>query len=123
MTHVISLFAIFPHGSKRLHLKMCEIDNGNFITMGLSLVAAVAVSVICGSKSKRVAFFEGYDLFQLGEDVALRQLYDSDGERVLGAVIASQAVAESDEKPQQAAAALRSAWANLEAVQHAAGRR
>ena len=99
---------------------MCEIDNGNFIAMGLSLVAAVAVSVICGSQSKRVVLFEGYDSFRLGEDAALRQLYDSDGERVPAAIIASQAVAESDEMPQQAAAALRSARANLEAVQHAA---
>jgi len=90
------------------------------VAMGLSLVAAVVVSVICGSKSKRVALFEGYDSFRLGEDAALRQLYDSDGERVPSAVIASQAVAESDEMPQQAAAALRSARANLEAVQHAA---
>ena len=54
-----------------------------------------------------------------GEDGALRALYDVDGERVPGAVIAAEAEADAD-LPETAAGAVRTARQNLAAVEEAA---
>ena len=84
-------------------------------------LAAVAVGVVLRGRGSatRVSLFEGYSSLSSGEDAALRQLYDGDGERVPGAVIAAQAEADAD-VPHQARSAVRRARQNLEDVQRAA---
>jgi hypothetical protein len=83
-------------------------------------LAAVAVSWAVRGRGRegRMALFEGYPLSS-GEDAAMRQLYDGDGERVPAAVIAAQAEADAD-LPQQARSAVRRARENLRDVQRAA---
>lgn len=90
------------------------------VALGVCL-GAVAALYLCASPAagtQRAELFEGESAFS-GEDAALRQLYDSDGERVPGAVIASQALAEAD-MPAEARSAVRRARQNLEDVRRAA---
>ncbi len=92
------------------------------VTVLSAALAAVVFSVALRGRgsaaTQRVALFEGYSLSS-GEDAALRQLYDGDGERVPAAVIAAQAEADAD-LPQQARSAVRRARENLRDVQRAA---
>ena len=81
------------------------------VVLGVGLVLAAT-----SWREGRRELLEGYDS---GEDAALRQLYDPNGERVPGAVIAARAVADSD-LPLQAESELRRRQRNLEAVERAA---
>ena len=87
--------------------------------LGLCLAAVAALYVSVSVPPAAVTgLFEGVNGLS-GEDAALRQLYDADGERVPGAVIASQALAAAD-MPDEARRAVRRARQNLEDVRRAA---
>jgi len=80
-------------------------------------LTAVAALYAAHSPASPAELFEGFG--SSGEDAALRQLYDADGERVPGAVVASQALAAAD-MPAEARRAVRVARDNLEEVRRAA---